>query len=56
MPRFAAAGSGSCAHTPGRCHRPLPQLTPTPLVSLTPGSVFCSCRALCAFRAESRAQ
>lgn len=29
---------------------------PNLLVSLTPGSVFCSCRALCAFSAESRAQ
>lgn len=25
-------------------------------MGLTPGSVFCSCRALWAFRAESRAQ
>jgi hypothetical protein len=37
---------------------PLPPLSPVALqrTGLTPGSVFCSCRALWAFRAESRAQ
>lgn len=33
-----------------------PSQPPGPGVGLTPGSVFCSCRALWAFRAESRAQ
>lgn len=47
---------------PGRAVGPLPllKLLSAPLTlqsaGLTPGRVFCSCRALWAFRAESRAQ
>lgn len=59
---LVARGGGRCTQGPGKVWGPpAPAKAPlSPLArgrpGLTPGSVFCSCRALWAFRAESRAQ